>query len=235
MNLVFFSVWEYARLWAHWNHSSDMHFSYLRQVSCFFPSWIPSGYTVVGCWGGKGVGRCWLQWLMNWWTPHPLFTDSASNCKEIKPIHPKGNQHWIFIGRIDTEVETPILWPPDATNWLIWKDPDVGKGWRLEKGRTEDEMVGWPHRLNGHEFEQAPGDGKGQGSLVCCSPWGLKELIEWRHNWMTELLQQQWQATFFIPNWKSKGRITCSSKSCVSDWVPLSASVLMSVKTVLMS
>ena len=74
-----------------------------------------------------------------------------------------------------------ILWPPDVKSWLIWKDPDAGKDWKQEKGMTEDEMVGWHHRLNGHEFEQAPGDGEGQGSLACCIPWGLKELdtIEW--------------------------------------------------------
>ena len=76
------------------------------------------------------------------------------DCKEIQPIHPKGNQSWIFIVRTDAEVETPILWPPDVKNWLIWKDPDPGKDWRWEeKGMTEDEMAGWHHRLNGHEFE----------------------------------------------------------------------------------
>ena len=83
---------------------------------------------------------------------------------------------WIFIGRTDAEAETPILWPPDAKNWLIWKDPDAGKDWRWEEqGMTEDEMVGWHHQLNGHEFEQAPGVGDGQGGLECCSSWGHKE------------------------------------------------------------
>ena len=82
----------------------------------------------------------------------------------------------MFIGRTDAEAETPILWPPDAKNWLIWKDPDAGKNWgREEKETTEDEMVGWHHWLNGHEFEQALGDGDGQGGLACCSPWGHKE------------------------------------------------------------
>ena len=79
---------------------------------------------------------------------------SPLDCKEIQPVHPKGNQSWIFIGRTDVEAETPILWPPDAKNWLIWKDPDAGKDWRQkEKETTEDEMVGWHHQLNGHEFE----------------------------------------------------------------------------------
>ena len=89
------------------------------------------------------------------------------NSKEIKPVNPKGNQPWILIGRTDAEAEAPILWPPDVKSWLIEKDPDAGKDWRWEeKGTAEDEMVGWPHRLNGHEFEQTPGDGEGQGSLV---------------------------------------------------------------------
>ena len=96
--------------------------------------------------------------------------------KEIKPVNPKGNQSWIFIGRTDAEAETPILWPPDAKSQLIGKDPDAGKDWTQEEKRmTEDEMVGWHHQLNGHEFEQAPGVGDGQGSLACCSPWGRKE------------------------------------------------------------
>ena len=92
---------------------------------------------------------------------------SPLDCKEIKSVSPKGNQPWILIGRTDTEAEAPILWPPDAQNWLIWKDPDAGKDWRREeKGTTEDEMVVWHHRLNGRELEQAPGDSGGQRSLV---------------------------------------------------------------------
>ena len=102
---------------------------------------------------------------------------SPLDCKEIKPVSPKGNQSWIFIGRTDAETEAPILWPPDAKSWLIWKDPDTGKDCRQEeKGTTDDEIVGWHHRLDGHEFELALGFGDGQGSLTCCSPWGHKEL-----------------------------------------------------------
>ena len=97
-------------------------------------------------------------------------------CKEVKPFNPEGNQSCIFIGRTHAEAETPILWPPDVQNWLIGKDPVVGKDWRQEKGMTEDEMVGWHHLLDGREFEQAPGVGDGQGSLACCSPWDCKEL-----------------------------------------------------------
>ena len=109
---------------------------------------------------------------------------SPLDCKEIKPVNTKENQSWIFIGRTDAEAETPILWPPDVKNWLIRKDADPGDDWRQEKGMTEDEMVGWHHRLNGHEFEQAPGDGEGEGSLACCSAWGHKEsdTTEWLNN-----------------------------------------------------
>ena len=98
--------------------------------------------------------------------------ESPLDCKEIHPVHPKGNQSWIFIGRTDADAETPILWPPDVKNWLIGKDLDAGKDWRQEeKGTTEDEMIGWHHRLDGHEFEWTPGVGDGQGGLACCSPW----------------------------------------------------------------
>ena len=122
--------------------------------------------------------------LKNWcyWTVVLDKTlESPLNCKEIQPVHPKGNQSWMFTGRTDAEAETPILWwrtpIPDVKNRLIWKAPDAGKDWRQEeKGTTEDEMVGWNHWLNGLEFEQTPGVCDGQEGLVCCSPWGHKEL-----------------------------------------------------------
>ena len=111
--------------------------------------------------------------------------ESPLDCKEIQPVHPKGNQSWIFIGRTDAEAETPILWPTDAKNWLLGKDPDAGKDWRQEeKGMSEDETVGLLHWLDGYEFEQAPAVVDGQGSLVCCSPWGLKDF---GHDWAIEL------------------------------------------------
>ena len=101
--------------------------------------------------------------------------ESPLDCKEIQPVLPKGDQFWVFIGRTDAEVETPILWPLDVKNWLFGKDPDAGKDQRQEKRTTED------HRLDGHELEQAPGFGDGQGSLACSSPWGHKEsdTTEW--------------------------------------------------------
>ena len=132
-------------------------------------------------------------------------SESLLDCKEIQPVHPKENQSWIFIGRTDAEAEAPVLWPPDSNNWLIGKDPEAGKDWRQEeKGMTEDEMVGWHHWLNGHEFEQAPGVGDRQGGLVCCSPWSCKKsdmteqlnwtklqmviLFIWYEPWCTKLL-----------------------------------------------
>ena len=111
--------------------------------------------------------------------------ESPLDCKEIQPVNRKGNQSWIFTGRTDAEAEAPILWPPDVKNWLLGEDSDAGKDWRQEeKGMKEDEMVGWHHQLYGHECEQALGVGDGQGSLVCCSPWGCKEsdTTEWL-NW----------------------------------------------------
>ena len=111
--------------------------------------------------------------------------ETPLDCKEIKPVNPKGNHCWIFIGKTGAEAEAPVLWPPDEKNWLIWKDPDAGKDWRQEeKGKSEDEMVGWHHWLNGHEFEQAPGDSERQGRLALCSPLGHKEsdMTEWLNN-----------------------------------------------------
>ena len=100
---------------------------------------------------------------------------SPLDCKEIQPANPEGNQSWVFIGRTDAEAETPVLWLTDLKNQLIGKDPDAGKDFRREeKGMTEDEMVGWHHRFDGYEFEQASGVGDGKGSLTCCSPWGHK-------------------------------------------------------------
>ena len=114
--------------------------------------------------------------------------ESPLDCKEIQPVHPKGDQSWVFTGRTDVEAETPVLWPPDAKSWLIWKYPDAGKDiGHEEKGTAEDEMVGWHHWLNGHGFGYTPEAGDGQGGLACCSSWDREEsdMTEWL-NW-TEL------------------------------------------------
>ena len=126
------------------------------------------------------------------------------NCEEIQPVHPKENQSWIFIGRTNAEAEIPILWPPDAKNWLIWKDPDAGKDWRQEeKGMTEDEMVRWHHWHSRCEFEQALGDGEGQGSLACCSPWGCQEsdTTEWL-NWTEGKTNHHGEQNKAITKWE---------------------------------
>ena len=113
--------------------------------------------------------------------------ESPLDCKKIQPVHPKEDQSWVFIGRTDVEAETLILWPPDAKNWLIWKDPDAGKEWRREKGTTEDEMAGWHHWLDGHEVEWTPGVDDGQWGLEYCNSWCHKEShTTERLNW-TEL------------------------------------------------
>ena len=110
--------------------------------------------------------------------------ESPLDCKEIQPVHSKRDQSWVITGRTDVEAETPILWPPDVKSWLIWKDPDAGKDWRWEKGMTEDEMVGWHHRLEAHEFGWTPGvdDGTGRPGVLRFMGWQRV-----RHDWVTEL------------------------------------------------
>ena len=127
--------------------------------------------------------------LKNWcfWTVVLEKTlESPWDCKEIQPVHPKGDKSWVFIGRTDVESETPILWPPYAKSWLIRKDPDAGKDWgQEEKGMTEDDMAGWHHQLDGHGFGWTPGVGDGQGGLACCGSCGRKELdMSERLSWM---------------------------------------------------
>ena len=144
-----------------------------------------------------GPDESWVSKNWCFWTVVLEKTlESPLDCKEIQPVHPKGDQSWVFIERTDAEAETPILWPPDLKNRLTGKDPDAGKNWRLEeKGTAEDEMVGWYHHLNENEFEQAPRVGDGQGSLVCCGTWGCKEsdTTEWL-NWTDILKAPYWVA-----------------------------------------
>ena len=153
-------------------------------------------------------GRMWALDYRESWAPKnwcfwtvvlEKILQSPLDWKEIKSVNPKRNQPWIFIGRTDAKAEAPILWLPDARNWLTGKDPDAGKDWRREeKGTTEDEMAGWHHRLDGREFEWTPGVGDGQGGLVCCSPWGRKESdttewlnwIELAHKWLMHIIYQ---------------------------------------------
>ena len=165
-----------------WKESYDQLRQLIKKQRHYFANKGPSSQ---GC--GISSGHVWVwkmdykeSWvLMNWyfWTVVLEKTlESPLDWRKIQPVNPKGNQSWIFTGITDAEAETPILWPPDAMSWLIWKDPDAGKDWRQEEtGMTEDEMAGWYHWVDGHEFEQAPGVGDGQGSLVCWGSWGRKE------------------------------------------------------------
>ena len=132
--------------------------------------------------------ECWRTDAFELWCWRSL--ENPLDSKEIQPVHAKGNQSWIFIGRTDAKAETPILWPSDAKSWFVWKDPDSGTDWRREeKGTTEDEMVRWHHRLNGHGFGSTPGVGNGQGGLESCSPQGHKESDRTEQlNWTKSLL-----------------------------------------------
>ena len=131
---------------------------------------------------------CEESWtLKNWWFWTVVLEktlESPLDCKEIQTVHSKGDQSWVFFGRTDAKAETPILWPPHVKGWLIGKDSDAERDWgQEEKGMTEDEVVGWHHGLDGHEFEWIPGVGDGQGGLVCCDSWGCRV----GHDWVTEL------------------------------------------------
>ena len=154
----------------------------LPQVYMCSPSWTllppPSPYHPSGssqCTSPKHPVSCIEPGLATHFI-YDVIHISPSDCKEIQPVHPKGDQSWMFIGRNSAEAEVPIFWPSDAKNQLIGKDLDAGKDWRREeKGEAEDEMAGWHHRFEGREFEWIPGDGDGQGGLACCELWGRKE------------------------------------------------------------
>ena len=160
-------------------HAYDQPRQHIKKQRHYFASKGPSSQS-----NGFSSSHVWM-WELDHkesWTPKDWCCwtvvlektlECPLDCKEIQPVHPKGNQFWIFIGR--TDAEAPVLWPSDVKNGLIGKDPDAGKDWGQEDQRTtEDEMVGWHHWLNGHEFEQVPRVGDGQGSLACCSTWGCK-------------------------------------------------------------
>ena len=171
-----------------WKESYDQPRQHIKKQRHYFANKGPSsqGY-------GFSSGHVWMweldykeSWApKNWcfWTVVLEKTlESPLNCKEIQPVHPEGDQPWVFIGLTDAEAETPILWSPDVKSWLIWKDPDAGKDWgREEKGMTEDEMVGWHHQHNGHGFRWTLGVGDGQGGLACCGSQRV-----WNY-WVTEL------------------------------------------------
>ena len=149
-----------------------------------------------------GLEESWVPKNWCFWTVVLKKTlESPLDCK-IQPVHPKGDQSWVFSGRTDAKAETPILWQPHSKSWPIGKDPDPGRDWgQEEKGMTKDEMAGWHHRLNGHESEWTAGVGDGQGGLECCSSWGCKEWdtterLNWTELKRVQLLQKEILETF---------------------------------------
>ena len=175
----------------HWKESYDQPRQFIKKQRHYFANKDLSsqGYGFSSTHGWMWELDYKESWApQNWcfWTMVLENTlESFLDCKEIQPVHPKGDQSWVFIGRTDVEAETPILWPPDAESWLIWNDPDAGKHrGQKEKGTAEDEMVGWHHQLNGHGFGWTPGVGDGQGGLEYCGSWGHKESdMTERLNW----------------------------------------------------
>ena len=167
---------------APWQESYDQTRQHIKKQRDYFANKGPSsqGYGFSSSHVWMWELDCKESWVLkNWcfWTVVLEKTlESPLDCKEIQPVHPKGDQFWVFIGRTDVEAETLILWPSDVKRWPIWKDPDAEKDWGWEeKGTTEDEMVGWHHRLNGHEIEWTLRAGDEQGGLACCDSWGHKE------------------------------------------------------------
>ena len=174
---------------------------------------------------------CEESWVLkNWcfWTVVLEKTlESPLGCKEIQPVHPKGDQSWVFIGRTDAKAETPVIWPPHVKSWLIVKDSDAGRDWgQEEKGTTEDEMAGWHHRLDGREFEWTLGDGDGHGGLECCHSWGHKELdrTEWL-NW-TESSRTDSTISFTVlmrklrpENWTTHWKLTARQRWKKMGWI----------------
>ena len=165
-----------------WKESYDQPRQHIKKQRHYFVNKGPSsqgyGFSSSHVWMWKlEYKESWVQknWCF-WIVVLEKTLESPLDCKEIQPVHPKGDQSWVFIGRTDVEAETPVLWPPDAKSWLIGKDPDAGKDWgQEEKGMTEDKMVGWHHRLCGHGFGWTLAVGDGQGGLACCRSWGHKE------------------------------------------------------------
>ena len=147
--------------------------------------------------------------------------ESPLDCKEMQPVHSKGDQSWVFFGRTNAKAEAPVLWPPHAKSWLIGKESDAGRDWgQEEKGTTEDEMAGWHHWLNGHESEWTPGDGDGQGGLACCDSWGRKESdTTERLNWTELNHYRKTQTCNSLRNIDSFSSLNRSEEIVSSGWL----------------
>ena len=198
--------WNKKRL-APWKKSYDKPRYHIKKQRYYFANKGPSSQSC-----GFPSSHVWVweldhkeSWApKNWWFWTVVLEktlQSTLDSKMIKLVNPKGNQSWIFIGRTDAEAETPILWLPDVKNWLIWKDPDAGKDWGQEKGTTEDEMVGWHHWFNGHEFKQALGVGDGQEE-----PSVLRSMASLSQTWLSDWTE--WLVMLRI--------FSCTSWSCIS-------------------
>ena len=178
-----------------WKKSYDQPRQHIKKQRHYFPNKGPSSQSYgfssshVWMWELDCIKKAERRRMDGFWTVVLERLLSPLDCKEIQPVHPKGNWYWVFIGRTDAEIEAPVLWSPDGKSWFIGKDPDAGKDWRQKKGMAEDEMIGWHHQLDGHEFEWTPGDGDGQGGLACCDSWSQRV----GHDWATELTD--WQDT----------------------------------------
>ena len=178
-----------------WKESYDLPRQHIKKQRHYFANQGLSsqgyGFSSSHIWMWQlDYKESWVQKNWCFWTVVLEKTlESPLDCKEIQPVHPKGDQSWVFIGRTDVEAETPVLWPPDVKNWLIWKDPDAGKDWgQEEKGTTEDEMAGWHHQHNGLGFGWTLGVGDGQGGLAYCGSWVRKESdTTERLNWTDDI------------------------------------------------
>ena len=208
------------KMLAPWKKSYDQPRQHIKKQRHHFANKGPSSQSY-----GFSSSHIWMweldhkeSWVPKNWCFWTVVLDktleSPLDCKDIQPVNRKGNQSWIFIERTDAKVEVPILWSPDVKNWLNGKDPDAGKDWRQEeKGKTEEEMVGWHHWLNENEFEKALRVGDRQGSLECCSPWGRKESDTTKQlNW-TELLSYKKEWNFLhLQQHECTWRILCYVK-----------------------
>ena len=202
-----------------WKESYDQPRQHIKKQRYYFAN---KGTSRQGY--GFSSGHVWMweldceeRWaLKNWcfWSVVlEKILESPLDCKEIQPVHSKGDQSWVFFGKTDAKAETPILWPPHAKSWLIGKDSDAGRDWgQEEKETTEDETAGWHHQLNEHEFGWTPGVGDGQGGLACCDSWGRKDI---RHDWATEL---NW--SFFSPDFVT-GILRLTQAACKQGLNPV--------------
>ena len=199
-----------------WKQSYDQPRQHIKKQRHYFAHKGPSFKAMI-----FSSGHVWMweldykeSWVQKNWCFCTVVLEktleSPLDCKEIQPVHSKGYQSWVFIGRTDAEAETPILWPPHAKSWLIGKDSDAGRDWgQEEKGMAEmAEMAGWHRQLDAHEFGWTPGVGDGQGGLMCCDSWGHKEsdMTEWL-NWTEEVISESESCSVVTNSWQEVAKV----------------------------